>query len=147
MLVSNGADIDSSGSAACGPQTEEDPFDEFLSAAPVATAVPASDPCAEEKAFFGQTAERRNVLTKESILSLYSASQPPAFAAPAAGMSMQAVYTPGKQARPLGLYLHWRSRCARQNVHCRLPTLRRRCTLHTRKLTRSLLTGLFQIYG
>ncbi|XP_075526167.1 stromal membrane-associated protein 1 isoform X3 [Dermacentor variabilis] len=90
-----GLDIDSSGSAACGPQAEEDPFDEFLSAAPVATAVPASDPCAEEKAFFSQTAERRNVLTKESILSLYSASQPPAFTAPAAGMSMQAVYTPG----------------------------------------------------
>lgn len=87
-----GLDIDSSGSTACGPQAEEDPFDEFLSAAPVAAAVSALDPCAEEKAFFGQTTERRNVLTKESILSLYGTTQPPAFIAPAAGMPMQAVY-------------------------------------------------------
>uniref|UniRef100_A0A224Z058 Stromal membrane-associated protein n=1 Tax=Rhipicephalus zambeziensis TaxID=60191 RepID=A0A224Z058_9ACAR len=82
-----GLEIDSSGS---GPVPEEDPFDEFLSAAPVATAVSASCP-EKEKSLLGQTAERRCVLTKESILSLYGTSQPPAFsAAPAAGVPMQA---------------------------------------------------------
>lgn len=73
----------------------EDPFDDFLSAAPVTTTTTtaattpatagASDVTsavsAEEKAFFGQTAPaesttpQRNVLTKESILSLYGTSQ------------------------------------------------------------------------
>lgn len=94
-----GLDIDSSGSAACGPPPEEDPFDEFLSAAPVSTTVPLPpDPCPEENAAFGPTAERRCILTKESILSLYGASQPPAFAAPAAAaVPLSAVYrmTPG----------------------------------------------------
>ncbi|XP_075729052.1 stromal membrane-associated protein 1 isoform X1 [Rhipicephalus microplus] len=82
-----GLEMDSSGS---GPVPEEDPFDEFLSAAPVATAVSA--PCLEKKKnLIGHTAERRCVLTKESILSLYGTPQPPTFpAAAAAGVPMQA---------------------------------------------------------
>ncbi|XP_077546811.1 stromal membrane-associated protein 1-like isoform X2 [Haemaphysalis longicornis] len=91
----------------------EDLFDDFLSAAPVtATTTTAATPTtggaldtastvsAEEKAFFGQTAPaesttpQRNVLTKESILSLYGTPQQPVSTAGAFGTPVAPVGVP-----------------------------------------------------
>uniref|UniRef100_A0A1E1XK78 Putative gtpase-activating protein n=1 Tax=Amblyomma sculptum TaxID=1581419 RepID=A0A1E1XK78_AMBSC len=121
-----GLDVGSPGTGDLA-QPADDPFDEFLSAAPVTTAsattpvtgVSDASSTAEEKAFFGQTTPvesttQRNVLTKESILSLYSTSQPaPAVgaygAAPVApaGMPMQAIYgmAPGAGYMPPNAFL------------------------------------------
>uniref|UniRef100_V5HQJ0 Putative stromal membrane-associated protein 1 n=1 Tax=Ixodes ricinus TaxID=34613 RepID=V5HQJ0_IXORI len=82
-----GLDMSSSAAEPPAATAADDPFDEFLSASPVAvpaqqqkqqttTVGDASAAKAEERAFFSQTAPAaetaRNVLTKESILSLYN---------------------------------------------------------------------------
>lgn len=137
-----GLDVGSSGTGDLA-QPADDPFDEFLSAAPVTTTsattpvTGASDTSstAEEKAFFGQTtpaenATQRNVLTKESILSLYSTSQPaPAVGAygtaPVApvGMPMQAIYgmAPGAGYMPPNAFLQGLSSMPGGGMHLPQP--------------------------
>ncbi|CAN8001565.1 unnamed protein product [Ixodes hexagonus] len=110
-----GLDVSSTTAEPPATTAADDPFDEFLSAAPVTASAQqqkqttpvgdASAAKAEERAFFSQTAPAaettRNVLTKESILSLYSKNNSSAaYGGQQPQMVPQHVY--GMQGGPFG---------------------------------------------